>query len=229
MHMGNLASAIHPQEMDAAIRRMKTLLRLLEPEPCAQPKAHKERKWPIPEPVQVAMLKAMHPEMAEARVRKLLREGRMCLPGKKYDIPGVERAAIISFVAYVGKKPVEIGDDDFSRNGLGWLANRHGSSFGALKSVGLLSEKERHAHRFRKKPETFGNREKRIDKLREAQKKLGGEPRERRTRDFKEPFPKVYNMVINYYHGSAFEAYFDAGLVTKRDEEYMRANNKPGK
>jgi len=230
--MRNLAFATHPQEMDVAIRRAKTRLGLLGQEPCAKPKEAKERKWPIPEPVQVAMLKAMHPEMEGTRIKRLLRDGRMRLPQKKYHLEEVRRAAILSFAEYmgrIGKTPTEIGDDDFCRNGLGWLVNRYGSSFKALKSVGLLSEKDRHAHRFKKKPWTFSNRENRIKELREVQKKLGGEPRERRTRDFKEPFPKVYDMVINYYHGSVFEAYFDAGLVSEKDEEYMRARNKPGK
>jgi hypothetical protein len=227
--MGNLAFAIRPQEMDSAIRRARARLRLLEEKPCI---SRRERKWPIPEQVQLAMLEAMHPEMGVNRIRRLFEEERISLPQKKYHLRKVREAAILSFAEYMGragKKPAEIGDGDFSRNGLGWLANRYGSSFEALKSAWLLSEKDRHAHRFRTKPWTFGNRENRIRALREAEAQLGGRPRDTRLRDLKEPFPKVYAMVINYYNGSVFEAYLDAGLVKGKDEELMRANNKPGK
>ncbi|NYZ60641.1 hypothetical protein H0O01_03005 [Candidatus Micrarchaeota archaeon] len=221
--MRNLAFAIHPHEMDVAIRRAKSSLRLLEAEPC---KAPKERKWPIPEPVQVAMLKAMHPEMEGARIKRLLRDGRMRLPQKKYHLEEVKRAAVLALVKHLGKNPLCVPDEDFERNGLGWLVNRYGSSFKALKSVGLLSEKDRHAHRFKKKPWTFSNRENRIKALREAEEKLGGKPRETRLWHLKDEFPKVHAMVINYYHGSVFEAYVDAGLATRKDEEYMRAGTE---
>ncbi|HNT60473.1 MAG TPA: hypothetical protein PKJ97_00675 [Candidatus Bilamarchaeaceae archaeon] len=221
--MRNVAFAVHPERIDAAVRRAKAALRLLEREPCARPKAGKERKWPIPEPVQVAMLLAMHPEMEGARIRKLLREGRLELPKRRYHLEEVRKAAVLALVEYLGKRPIEVSDEDFEGNGLGWLANRQGSSFRALREAGLLSCEDGHAYRFKKKPETFGSRDNRVRALREAAEAMGKGPSETRLRDLKGRFPGTYSMVINYYGGSLFEAYLDAGLVTGKDEAHMRA------
>lgn len=215
------------EPLQLAIVRAKEAVRLLDAR--LNPESRR-RRWEMPDCVKIAILKALHPELGERDVLEGLEKGTLAVPRRNtYRFEDVRMAAILAFVGHMGrmgKRPEEISDEDFRRNGLAGLVNKFGSCFEALKRAGVLSEEERHAYRFKNKPWTFSNRENRIEKLREAEEKLGGRPRDTRLRDLKEPFPKVYAMIINYYGGSVFEAYLDAGLVSKKDEEYMRARNK---
>lgn len=219
------------EPLQLAIVRAKDAVRLLDAK--LNPES-RHRRWEMPDCVKIAILKALHPELGEREVLEGLEKGTLAVPRRNtYRFEDVRMAAILAFVGHMGrmgKRPEEISDEDFRRNGLAGLANnRFGSCFEALRWAGVLPEEGRHAFMFKTKPETYSNRENRVRDLKEAQERLGGDPRERRARDFMGISSKLYNMVVNYYHGSAFEAYLDAGLVTKKDEEYMRARNKPGK
>lgn len=221
--MENRAEEREPLRL--AIARAKDAVRLLDAR--LNPES-KRRRWEMPECVRISILKALHPEMGEREIANGIESGRLEIPNRNvYLSEAVRRAALVSFVDYMrrmGKEPRMISDHDFRRNGLGGLVNNwFGSCSGALRWAGALSEDEVHAFRFKSRPWTFSNRENRIRALREEAKRIGKEPRETKLRDLGDG---IRIMVINYYNGSVFEAFLDAGLVTKKDEEYMRAQTE---
>lgn len=141
-------------------------------------------------------------------------------------------------VQKTGKSPREIRYDDFRKNGLrGLLSELNDSAHTALLEAGYFYTKKEaigHLERAEFPTDKFYPWEAKVPKrfFREKRtrlaatcwlaKKLGRQPREMRAGDFKSN--NLAGMLKYYYGDSPYEALLEAGLVTSRDEDYMRSN-----
>jgi len=128
-------------------------------------------------------------------------------------------AAVRWMVAKEGKPACMVKSADFEKNGLGRVLQYCGKSpFRALKEAGLVKE----PFEMGRVPRTYYREGKnRIASVKRLAELVGKEAREITYPDF--IAHGMGSLVQRYYHGSPFEALFDAKLVTKEDESYMRS------
>jgi hypothetical protein len=128
-------------------------------------------------------------------------------------------------VEKIGKPASEIKSADFEANGLGRVLQCCGKSpFLALKEAGLVKE----PFEMGRVPRTYyRERKNRIASVKRLVELVGKEAREITFPDF--AAHGMAGLVQGYYHSSPFEALFDAGLVGRKDEAYMRSLFRKGK
>jgi hypothetical protein len=129
-------------------------------------------------------------------------------------------AAIKWLVCKVEKAPCDILLEDFRSNRLGGLlANYYGDiPYHALKEAGYPLE----PWEMLRTPQGFyDSKDIRTAAMAWLVRKLGKEPRDIIQDDF---YSNRLWGLLNRYNGSPYDALLEAGLVTKKDEAYMRSS-----
>ncbi len=133
-------------------------------------------------------------------------------------------AAITWLVKKLSKESRDMTLEDFRSNRLGGLLSNYYSDipYYALKEAGY----NLHPWEMLKTPQTFYEskdiRIAAINWLVQRVKKSGKEPRDITQEEFRSN--RLGGLLYNYYNGSPYDALLEAGLISKKDEAYMRSS-----
>ncbi len=189
--------------------------------------------------VKARVAKRVREMVEEGRVEELLDNGYVQLPqhigwaNKEFRAKAVEMLA-----EALEKKPVRLKAREFKRFGLKGLLKHYDNVlhelFVDLGYAYSAPEGLKHAETgFREEklylwelsvsPQGFyKTKENRVAAVKWRAWQLKKPPREMTTKDFDDSCLK--GLLKNYYNHSAYEALFEAGLVTQADEAYMRSH-----
>jgi hypothetical protein len=147
------------------------------------------------------------------------------------------RIAAVKWLLWkLGKEPREMTFDDFNGNGFSGLLRHYNNSpylafvesghaysereFLEQAETGVFHTEKLYPWEMPRAPFGYENKGIRIAAVKWLRWKLGKRPEEITSKDFNRN--GLAGLVRNHFNGSPFEALFEAGLLTKDDEAYMR-------